>query len=509
MTQLATPRPDSAQSVTRMARGGTANLVGAGVTALCTFALTVVVTRGVSRADAGVFFSVTSLFIVASIVGQLGTQTGLVYFISRCRALGRPQDMDGYLRIALRPMLAMAVVMAVATLVFAHPLAELTVPRHVDQATTYLRVLACFIPIAGLEASLLSATRGLGSMRAYLLIEQLARPLAQVLLVFGATLAVSAPALGIAWAIGYLPAAVAALLAWRALRGRYPRADDRAADGPSGREFWRFSAPRALTSVLQMLMQRFDIVLVGALAGAVDAAIYAAATRFIVLGQLGTNALTLAAQPQFAHRLSAGDHRSANELYQVSTAWLVLITWPVYLTLVLFSGPLLRVFGHGYQAGGDVMLLLSLSMLIATGLGMVDTVLSMAGHTSWNLANAALALAVNIGLDVWLIPIHGIVGAAIGWAVAIAVRNLAAVTQVAVSLHYHPFARATMLAFALAVLCYFVIAGAARVVVGANPTGLAVGLVLATGCYLAGVWALRGTLRLDALQGLRRKPRTP
>jgi len=235
--------------------------------------------------------------MVASIVGQLGTQTGLVYFVSRCRALGRLQDMDGYVRTALRPMLAVAIAMAVGTLLFAHPLAELTVPRHADQAATYLRVLACFIPIAGLEATLLSATRGLGSMRANLLIEQLARPLAQVLLVYGATLAVSAPVLGVAWAIGYLPAAVAALLAWRALRGRYPRAEVRGGGGASGREFWRFSAPRALTSVMQMLMQRFDIVLVGALAGAVDAAIYAAATRFVVVGQLGTNALTLAAQP--------------------------------------------------------------------------------------------------------------------------------------------------------------------------------------------------------------------
>jgi len=192
----------------------------------------------------------------------------------------------------------------------------------------------------------------------------------------------------------------------------------------------------------------------------------------------------------------------------VSTGWLVLVTWPVYLTLILFSGPLLRVFGHGYQAGGNVMLLLSLSMLIATGLGMVDTVLAMAGHTSWNLANAALALTVNIGLDVWLIPIHGILGAAIGWAVAIAVRNLAAVTQVAISLRYHPFARGTLVAIALAVLCYFVIAGAARLVVGANPTGLGVGLVVATGCYLAALWALRSTLRLDALRGLRRRSRT-
>src|SRR5581483_1501007 len=121
--------------------------VGAAITALCTFGLTVVVARGVSRADAGVFFSVTSLFLVATTIGQLGTQTGLVYFVARCRAKGDIARSDAYLRVALRPVVAVAVVMAVAVFALARPLAELTSPHHVGQATTYLRVLAPFIPV--------------------------------------------------------------------------------------------------------------------------------------------------------------------------------------------------------------------------------------------------------------------------------------------------------------------------------------------------------------------------
>ena len=109
------------------------------------------------------------------------------------------------------------------------------------------------------------------------------------------------------------------------------------------------------------------------------------------------------------------------------------ISWPLYLLLIVFGGPLLRIFGASYSAGTSVLVLLALSMLVATGCGVVDVVLAMAGHTSWNLGNAVLALAVNIGLDVWLIPAHGVLGAAIGWAVAIVVRNLAALIQVGVS----------------------------------------------------------------------------
>jgi hypothetical protein len=189
-------------------------------------------------------------------------------------------------------------------------------------------------------------------MKANALIEQIARPLAQLALVAAATFATSTVVLGLAWSIAYVPAAIAAWFAFRRI-SRRTRAGSAgsvaAADEPVGKEFWKFTIPRSLTSIIQILMQRFDIVLVGALSGAVNAAVYAAATRFIVVGQLGINALTLAAQPQFAEKITTDRHRAANELYQITTAWLVVVTWPIYLVLIVFAEPVLRVFGHGYR----------------------------------------------------------------------------------------------------------------------------------------------------------------
>ena len=69
-------------------------------------------------------------------------------------------------------------------------------------------------------------------------------------------------------------------------------------------------------------------------------------------------------------------------------------------------------------------------MLVATGCGMVDMVLAMAGRTSWNLVNVLVALAVTIGLDVLLIPRLGALGAAIGLACAMVANNLLPLIQV-------------------------------------------------------------------------------
>ena len=89
-------------------------------------------------------------------------------------------------------------------------------------------------------------------------------------------------------------------------------AGERAGPGLAG--FWRFNAPRSLATIAQMIIQRLDIVLVGIMRGPVEAAIYTAATRFLVVGQLGNAALSMAAQPQLTHLFAIGDRRGAGRL---------------------------------------------------------------------------------------------------------------------------------------------------------------------------------------------------
>lgn len=499
--RVAPPRGD--QGMGKVARGSAINLIGAAVAALCTFLLTVVIARGMNRTEAGVLFSTTSLFLLATSVGQLGTDTGLVYFLSRCRALGRVDLIRSYLRSATRPVLITGIAMSVVFFVLAPTLARWTNPEHIPTATSYLRVLAVFIPLAGLENVGLAATRGLGSMRPNAFIEQFGRPSLQLLLV-AAAIALPAPHLiGSAWAVAYAPAAALAWLWWRKLRNRLDPAMRPPFPGVAG-QFWRFTAPRSLASVAQILMQRLDIVLVGALSGAADAAIYAAATRFIVAGQMGRSAVSLAVQPALAEAIAHRDHRRAQQLFQTSTAWLTLVTWPLFLVFAVLGDAVLRVFGSGYGTGSDVLLILSLSMLIATGVGDVDTVLIMAGKTSWSLANMAVALVVNLGLDLWLIPGHGVLGAAIGWAAAIVTKNMSAFVQVALSLKLQPFAAAALTSIAITVFSFGVIPTFMRLGFGTSWPALVSALLAGGSSYLVALWRFRRVLEIDALRTVRR-----
>ncbi|MCX6465547.1 MAG: oligosaccharide flippase family protein [Pseudonocardiales bacterium] len=476
------------------------------VAAVLAFTLNIVVTTAWTQADAGLFFSVVSLFMIAYSAARLGTPAGVVYFLSRHRTHDRVARLRPVVLAAVLPVLATSTLLAVAGWLAAPWLATQFRGASAD-AVTMLRVMALFVPVAAVTDTALAACRGFGRMRPLLLVERIGRNVVQFAAVLAVALAgASVTVLPVAWAGPYVPTAVVALL-WLAALVR--RAERGSGDRP-GRvrdelaPFWRYSGPRALSTVAQAAVQRLDIVLVAALRGTAEAAVYTAATRFLVFGQLAAQAVSAAVEHRISERIARGDLDGARRLYQAATGWVVLLAWPAYLLFATFAEPMLLLFGPEYVQGSGVTVLMAVVMLLATGCGMVDTVLNMAGRTLWTFYNAVAALGVNVVLNLLLIPGWGIVGAAVAWAAAIAVGNLVPLAQLYVSLRLHPFGRGTLVAAGLALLCFAVPALTCRSL-GAGPGPLVAVMVAACLAYAAAAWRLRRVLALDGLLRSRRR----
>lgn len=517
-----------------VARGSALNLIGAGVAAVTTLALTVVITREFTKPVAGAFFTAISLFLIVESAAGLGAWVGLVNFIARLRRLGHADRIPAILRAAIIPVVVVSLVAAAGLLLFAQPLAHLLLSGHLGKAgaapgmvADSLRALALALPFAALADTLLGASRGYRQMRPTVIVDKIGRSTGQLIGVLIAISVGSVALMAPLWAVPYLPAAAVGWYWLRRVRRR-AQADDEAEGKlavPAARPgepvrvgvgvgaatsggFWRFTGPRALANLAQITIQRIDIVLVAIMRGPVEAAIYTAATRFLVAGQFANSALSQAAQPRFAELFAVDDRRGANVVYRATTAWLIMLTWPLYLLAVIYGPEVLSIFGHSYRAGDMVMVILGLTMLVATACGQVDMVLITTGRSSWSLANGLTAVGVNVGLDVLLIPRYGITGAAIGWAAAIIVTNLVPLAQLAASKRLHPFGRGTFIAAGLATASFAVVP---LVVRGAFGRGGAASLsAVAAGCLVqaAGLWWFRDSLRLAALPGVSRLTRT-
>jgi O-antigen/teichoic acid export membrane protein len=267
------------------------------------------------------------------------------------------------------------------------------------------------------------------------------------------------------------------------------------------REFWSFAGPRALAAVFGITITWLDVLLVGAfLHSTQQAGIYAAASRLSVVGASMLSAVGMAIAPQVSELATLGKMREAQSLFQVGTWWLMALTWPVYITLATFAPFLLRVYGHRFAAGNVALMILCLAQLFNLGTGNVTIVLLMVGKSSWNMYNAAASLAVNIALNVVLIPRLGITGAAIAWAASIVCNNLAALLQVNYLLKIRPFGRGYWVVATASVLFFGVGGMIVRQIVGLNLAGFALFMLLSLPVYAVVLWRLRGMLGLSSLR---------
>ncbi|HZN76559.1 MAG TPA: multi antimicrobial extrusion protein MatE, partial [Micromonosporaceae bacterium] len=114
-TVIRTDTPEKPDADLRgAARHSVANLIGVGFAAAAAFALNIVVARGWSARDVGLFFVGTSAFLIADAAARLGSAASSVYFVSRYRALGQPERIRASLLAGGIPVAAVSTALGVA-----------------------------------------------------------------------------------------------------------------------------------------------------------------------------------------------------------------------------------------------------------------------------------------------------------------------------------------------------------------------------------------------------------
>jgi O-antigen/teichoic acid export membrane protein len=518
VTAVDEPAPalrDRADDLKMVARGGSLNFIGAVANGLFQFALVVVVTRSLTRSASGAFFEAIALFLILSNTAECGADTGLTRMIPSYRVSGRVADVRRSLNVGLVPSFAAGVLLAAISFALAAPLASIfTNHRHADAdaVATYIRVLAVFLPLSSAYTVAVAATRGFGTMVPNALVDRIGKSAAQTLAVAVAVLAGGGSfAVAVSWSLP-IAIAFAVTLVWlgrlvQRVERKEPATKPATAMGRLYREFWVFTAPRGLTGVFQVTTLWVGTLLVGSLMDTASASIYTASTRYLVAGSVVNMAIIQAIGPKLSELLTAGARERAKDVYQVATAWLITMAWPMYIGLAVFAPLLLKVFKPQYVSGTSSLEILAVTMLVATGIGPVDMVLLMGGRSFWNLFNVIVALSVNLALSFLLIPQIGIAGAAIAWAGSILVNNVFPLAEVRAFLKVHPFGRGFPIAAGSSLLCYGVLGMLLRLTVGPTLPAFVVCIVVGTAGYAALLWTFRDRVELVLLGGTLRSRR--
>ena len=191
------------------------------------------------------------------------------------------------------------------------------------------------------------------------------------------------------------------------------------------RELLTFSAPLVFATIFASLLTKVDTFMLGYFRSSFEVGLYNAAYplatgMLIVLGAFGFLYLPLAS------RLDASDEREEiDAIYKVTTKWIYVVTFPAFLAFVAFPGDVLAIFfGEDYRPGALALVVLSIGFFTNAAYGRNRETLSALGYPRYILLGNAAALVLNVALNLVLIPLYGIEGAAITSAISFVFFNV-------------------------------------------------------------------------------------
>lgn len=178
-------------------------------------------------------------------------------------------------------------------------------------------------------------------------------------------------------------------------------------------------------TVLDSVALNIDVVLVGVLLSAQMAGIFFNAFRTAGLMTLFMFAIGLVIAPMISRNYYAGKLWKTQVIAALA-AWAGFVfAIGVFVLFALFGGPILSLFGQSYVSGTPVLIILALGLMIDAATGPTRVVMMMTGQERAYVTIIGIVNLTALMFQIVLIPLYGIVMAALVNAVSRMVAQVA------------------------------------------------------------------------------------
>jgi len=426
----------SDQLIRKVARGGGIAFAGNIVDKGLRFPLEILLARVLGAGDYGSYSLGYGLTIIAGQISMLGLPSGIVRFGALYRGAGDTRRVKGTISSALLISTLSSIVAGGLFFAFAGPLSEtFGMPKLAD----VLRVFAFSFPLYIITLMAGHAATAFQAIKYQAAVTNVCRPLANVALVsvvflFGFRL------LGAVYGF-LLSSAISAFLGLYLLKRVFPDIVSGLESSYEVRRLLRFSLPVLFVGFSSALLGQTDRIMLGYFKASEDLGIYSAAAIISQQAGLVMYSFSYIFCPIISDLYNRKEFSSFERLFKTVTRWVISLNLVILLLLILFSKQIMGIFGPGFTAGWSVLVTLSAVHLIGYSAGgaLVGYVLQMSGKQDIELINAIVMLVANIALNLWLIPLYGILGAALATGASFAVINVARILEVYWLFRMHPF----------------------------------------------------------------------
>jgi O-antigen/teichoic acid export membrane protein len=379
-------------------------------------------------------------------VARFGLLRSVVHFVTAARARGNTDRRGEH--AVLGAGLWIAAVASAAVVLAIYLTADHIAAFYDKPIARALRIMAWTAPFVACTWILTSATRALRIMRYEVYVRSVGGPL--ILFVGGAAVGLAGFGLeAIAWvqlamAVGNLGHSVVYFRRHFSLRDSIA-----AVSRPAPwRAMVRFGLPVTGTDLVYALLVQLDVLMLAWYFDADVVGIYVLARRLASTVLKAPQAFDAIFSSVVSELSLQRRHAELGERFVTVARWILTVNLPVAVCLLLIGDTILQQLGASdlevaadLQMAIEVLFVLCVGMMVQSVFAVAEPLLAMSGRPGVNLVNNILWLALNFGLNLWLIDVYGIQGAAVGAAVAMVVIAMLRVTEVYVLCSILPFRR--------------------------------------------------------------------
>lgn len=432
------PRPSSVdvEALTqRIARGASIAFTGSAVGNGLSLVLQVLLGRMLGARGYGLYYLGYGMLTTLQWGASLGLDWGVLRFCAQYRGVGKDGHVKGTLLAAVLGSAISSAAVAAVWFAFAHPIGVGVF--HDPELGPVLRAFAIALPLFVLLRILAAFVQSLNQLLAMTVLQNVALP--------GITLILAAVALHLGFGLrGAIAALIAALVVSVALGARYVARlfpDMRHALRPecSLGELLTYSTRLMLLGLAWQLLLRVDALILGYFANARSVGIYgAAATSASVLTTVAV-AFSASMAPSMADLYHRGRIGELREVYRTIVRWNLILMLALLPVVFFLAGTIMKVFGKEFAGADPILWLLALSWFLYFCKGPASMLMDMTGWQTVDLINTVAAVALTTGLCLWLVPGHGMLGAAIATTITRFVLSVVETIEIYVLFRVVPF----------------------------------------------------------------------
>lgn len=400
--------------------------------------LKIYVARALGAAALGLYALGMTIAGFIGVFNSLGLPAAAARFVARYSAKDEKWKLAPFLRGSLALLIAVNAGLAILVMTAGRWFAAHF--YHAPALANYLWAFAAILFVGVLNVFLGQAMAGFGDVSRRTLITHFAATATT------AAVTVALVSLG-AGLTGYLAAQIASavlvlsllsLCVWKMMpKLRSPGAAAMRIE----REVMSFSAGAYGVAALQFVFSQTDVVVLGHYSNARQVGIYAIAMALVGFVPIALDSVNQIFAPIISELHASGDSLLLQRLYSTLTKWIIILTFPLAVTMIVFAGGLLSIFGPAFRAGAIVVAIGTIGQFVNCAVGSVGYLLLMSGSQAELLKIQAMSAALLVGVDLALVPRFGIGGAVVAMACTTITSNLWMLRSVRQRLAIFPYHR--------------------------------------------------------------------